>query len=185
MTSFSNSVQEGVGSLQEELIEVRQQVDNAIDELFSPLGDLVRAQLQHSLSPQRIGIILKAATGARESVLLRKQRVLLAAALEMLCLALQIHKALFRDATTKERPSPENSWVGSIILAGDYCFSRAAILAASTDHPQVVETFAEALKLVSEGHLRHFFSMSTAYDENSELIQAGLTAARQLAGHEQ
>jgi octaprenyl-diphosphate synthase len=186
MTSFLDSLQENVGlrpvgSLEEESTEVQQQLYGAIDELFSPLGDLVRAQLQHSLSPQRIAIILTAGTGATDSAVLRRQRILLAAALEMLCLALTVHRALFRDTRTNNQSVEEKSWVGSIILAGDYCFSRAAIFAAHTDHPRVVETFARALKLVSEGHLRHFFSMSTLYDENHELMQAGLTAATLLA----
>ena len=40
--------------------------------------------------------------------------------------------------------------VGASILVGDYCFSRASVLAAETGNPAVVAAFARALAQISE-----------------------------------
>lgn len=74
--------------------------------------------------------------------------------------------------------------MGSTILAGDTCFSHAALLAARTDHPQVVAIFSQSLQNVSEKQLRILFDMQNAeinFDPSPELFQAGLQAASVLA----
>lgn len=168
--------------LQHELETVQRQLAEALDELRPPLSDLVRSQLAESFSLERVGVVLTAGVGRPDTPVLGEKRVLLAAALEMLRLALVIHKLLLRQEEAGGQAN-DRSWLGSIILAGDYCFSRSAVLAARTDEPQVVATFARALKTVSEGHLRRLFEAEKGpFAEDEEVIDAGLAAATLLAG---
>lgn len=168
--------------LQREFESVQRLLVEALDELHRPLGELVRSQLAESLSAQRVGVVLAAGVGHPDTPLQAERRVLLAAALEMLRLAMVIHRLLLRQERAGEQ-TDNHSWLGSIILAGDYCFSRSAVLAARTDEPQVVAIFADALKTVSEGHLRQLFETHTGpFAEEEELVAAGLLAATVLAG---
>ncbi|NJK53917.1 MAG: hypothetical protein HC936_15985 [Leptolyngbyaceae cyanobacterium SU_3_3] len=82
---------------------------------------------------------------------------------------------------------PERAWTGSVILAGDYCLSRSALLVAKTNVPQVVDIFADALKTVNEEMLRRLFATAAGasvalFEEDEELVHAGLRAATVLAG---
>ena len=83
----------------------------------------------------------------------------------MLHIALNVHRLLVNAARTEEgsqkvgaKAELDRAFIGSTILAGDYCFSRAAQMAAQTDHPRVVATFSLALQAVSEGLLREQFN---------------------------
>jgi octaprenyl-diphosphate synthase len=114
----------------------------------------------------------------------------------MLHLALNVHRLLInatqRQQQTSNQISLDHSFIGSTILAGDYCFSRAAQMAAQTEHPQVVATFALALQSVSEGLLRQQFPQThqpdpqndtnhdANYDEMRQLLQSGANAAALL-----
>jgi geranylgeranyl pyrophosphate synthase len=131
----------------------------------------------------RAGGILAAGYRQPDSPAHQSQRILLAAAVEMLQLALRLHERLVGQGRDFQPQAAEKSWVGSIILAGDYCFSRSALLAAQTDEPQVVAIFAQALKQISEGSLRQLFQAEHgSFAENEVLIQSGLSAATLLAG---
>lgn len=189
-------------NLQQEYEAVYRQLVDGLTDLRPPLGDLVLGQLGESFQPPRVGLLLAASLPAQDTLRKREQRILLAAALEMLHLALQIHKLLFHHSGGANAQNMDRSWVGSIILAGDYCFSRSAILTAHTDEPQVVEIFARALQVVSEAHLRRLFHAPThgvpgeftgdleheQREQNTDqleanvLIDAGLKAASRLAG---
>jgi hypothetical protein len=169
-----------------EIAEVRQQLLNALADLSSPLGELVRSQLEHSVADWRIGLLLVAARGTEVSERTRQQRLLLSAAIEMLYLALSIHKLLLVYVQNRSNPIPERAWTGSVILAGDYCFSRSAVLAAQTNLPRVVDIFAQALKTVSEEILRHLLPAAEGtepelFAEGYELVSAGLQAAAVIA----
>lgn len=173
-------------SLEAELEEVRQQLYAAIDELYSPLHELVRSQIDRALPLVRAAIVLAAGVGNPDTASLRNKRILLAAALEMLYVALQTHRLLLsrtsQNGTHGDDYSADKSWLGSVILAGDYCFSRAAILAARTDSPEVVKIFASALKAVSEDNLRHHFTHTApSFDEDETLYVAGAKASAILA----
>jgi geranylgeranyl pyrophosphate synthase len=168
-------------ALHAELDEVQQQLALAVDELYSPLSDLVLAQLRQTAPLARAAIVLTAGVGAPDTIELREKRILLAAALEMLYVALHIHRRLLTTGPITDGDTPDKSLLGSIILAGDYCFSRAAILAARTNSPAVVMIFATALKTVNEGHLRHHFTKEVDFfDENQKLFEAGTRAAATL-----
>ncbi|MFN8495280.1 MAG: hypothetical protein U0350_47220 [Caldilineaceae bacterium] len=169
-------------NLQLELAAVQQQLINGINELYPPLRDLVRSEFKLALPPQRAAIVLTAGVGDPDSDDLREKRILLAAALEMLYIALHIHHALLTNTPVNGDKGVDKSLLGSIILAGDYCFSRAAMLAARTNNPEVVMLFSNALKAVSEGKLRQYFSKtSSSFDENQKLLEAGARAAAVLA----
>lgn len=166
-------------ALMAELAEVEQHLDDAITELFPPFRQMVATQFRSSHPLYRAGVVLTAGVAAPDHSMTRSQRIYLAAALEMLHLAISVHIML---ADTAASDPTKRSLLGSTILAGDYCFSRSASLAVRTGNATVVEIFSDALKHVSEGHLRHIFAPATAgYNEDRELFAAGAHAAMELA----
>lgn len=175
-----------------ELVAVAQELQGVLADLYPPLADLVRSQLQRAQPLLRAALVLAVGVGDPDHALLRQQRLLLAAAQEMLFIALNIHKLLLTPQPTQP-DEQQKTIMGGIILTGDYCFSRAAILAAQTDHVQVVELFSKALQVISEGILRTFFADratgsevngagAVAFtNEQSELFISGVRAATVLA----
>ena len=168
--------------------------------LQSPLRELVEGQVAAAQPHLRAAVVLAASTPPA-NVPADERPLYLAAALEMLFVALGTHKRLL-DVET-----PERTLLGGTILVGDYCFGQAAALAVRSEHPKVVTIFSEALKLVSEGALRQSmramrqpaadstehgageFSLGErgfgedAFDENGVLFDAGIRAAGVLADH--
>lgn len=176
--------------LESEIEEVESALLTATTDLTNPLGDLVRAQIRRS-QPLIYGALVlaisKPQAPTQETNLLHHKRILLGAALEMLHIALNVHRLLVNAAIQKQHAgsgaSLDRSFVGSTILAGDYCFSRAAQMAAQTDHPRVVAAFALALQTVSEELLREQFNTSAdagIYDESRQLLISGAQAAALL-----
>lgn len=182
MLNSIDQLQLEIAKLRREQDDVRQQLRATLAELYPPLGELVRAQLDYSFSALRADVVLTASLQAADNANAYQQRIYLSTALEMLYLALRIHKLLLPGHESNGNPLPNRSWIGTVILAGDYCFSRAALLAAQTNEPQVVEIFARTLKIVNEGLLRRLFNaIPLAFDEDAELIGGGLRAAAVLA----
>lgn len=184
MTIQTDAIQQATANLAAEFVEVRQVLADAVAELQPPLGELVYSQLQHSLLARRAGLVLTAGIGAAPSPRTREQRVLVAAATEMLYLALGIHQLLLTGMGAGREKELEKSWVGGVILAGDYCFSRSAILTAQTENPQIVEIFARSLKAVSEGLLRQLFGAEADTGIANALVEAGFSSVAILAGHD-
>jgi octaprenyl-diphosphate synthase len=176
-------------ALEDELNEVQQMLRDAVDGLGSPLGDIVRAQARHALPLIRAATVLATAVADHDDSV-RGRRITLAAALEMLHIALNVHRLLIGVPTDghEDRGSVlDRSFVGSAILSGDYCFSRAAQFAAVTDNARVAAIFAQALQTVSEGQLRRQFDQSDTVsrpheDETAELLRSGVLAAAALVG---
>ena len=74
-----------------------------------------------------------------------------------------------------------NPLLGGTILAGDFCFSQAANLAIKTENPVVVDLFSQALKVTSEGNLRHLFDDHLPpFSDNLALCRAGAEAGMVL-----
>lgn len=176
------------GSAQEttflsEVQEVRTYLENAFVELDSALRHFVRKDLAAAEPFPLAVVILSAGLPVQDAPEVHERRVFLAAALEMLRIALTIHEAL---VVSRAPSQAEKSLVGATILVGDYCFSHSATLAARTNSPYVVEVFSKALKSVSEGRLRSLFSADgqtvEPYGEQEELCVAGAQAAVHLAG---
>ncbi len=78
----------------------------------------------------------------------QESRVALAAAIEMLHMAVTVHELIPRGEI--QVTEQQRMLMGSAILIGDYCFSQASSLAASTGSPAVVAAFSDALARLSE-----------------------------------
>ncbi|MEJ5198316.1 MAG: polyprenyl synthetase family protein [Anaerolineae bacterium] len=86
--------------------------------------------------------------------------VAMAAAVEMLHNATLVHDDLIDEALVRRGITTLNAmWSkGATVLAGDYLFARAAGFAAETENIQVVQLFADTLRVICEGELRQLFS---------------------------
>lgn len=183
-----NMEPDALAALEAELQEVQKILTATADELGMPLGELVRAQVKVTAPPQRAALVLTVGDAPSDSDPnphrdTRSRQIYLAAALEMLAIALHVHRLLVMATGLDEGDDLDRSFIGSTILAGDYCFSRAADMAVQTENPRVVTLFAQALQTVSEGHLRALFAADeTVFDENRALLQSGAEAAVELAG---
>jgi geranylgeranyl pyrophosphate synthase len=163
-----------------ELGTVQKLLQEISDSLGMPLSKLVEEQIEAAAPPIRAAVVLAIAVEEKESERLRDQRIYLAAALEMLYVALNVHKLLLNDRFA----SADKSLLGGTILAGDYCFSQSATLAVKTENPTVVDLFSQALKITSEGNLRHLFDDdSPPFSDNLALCSAGVEAGYALLGH--
>ncbi len=148
------------------------------EELQNPLQQLIRSQIKRAAPYGRAMVVLAFAVPAVDSADTRHKRIYLAAALELLYIAHQIHKLLL-DTDADEI---DKSMLGSTILTGDFCYSHSADLAVRTDSAAVVRAFSEALKRVSEGNLRAMFTPDKSqFDENEPLFYSGILAGRILA----
>ena len=167
--------------------EINRRLQRAIDELFPPLSSVALAHVRDVQPFVRAAIVCTTAdelqrtlttSEARERLL--EQALTLGSALEMLVVALSIHRLLLLPSAGD---TLDRALVGSTILAGDYCFSRAASMAAQTESPQVVDLFSRALQQVSEASLRGFFGgQNTPWEEDTLLSVAGVEAICILAG---
>jgi hypothetical protein len=171
-------------SLLQELTEVEQAAQAALADLTMPFAQLVQSQWRRNFPLRRAAFVLTAgstdalAPAAAET--LRRQRINLGAAIETLRLALGVHTQLL---VGDGQVAIDRSLLGSVILAGDFCFSRSAGLAAKTGSPVVVDLFAVALQRVSEGTLRGLFHPGEPlFDQDRDLSLSGVTAANELAG---
>ena len=162
---------------------VAELLNEALAELPEGLSQFVRSAVEEE---QRLaGIVLASAAPENDTDEAVSRRAALAAALELLQVALKIHRLLLTPA---QPDTIDNSLMGGTILAGDYCFSRAAVLAARTNNPQVVNVFADLLKEVSQAYLRHVIDdRNTPADvitaeEREALFRKGALAGVLLAG---
>lgn len=185
---------QSINSLDVELEMVHEHLVQLTHDLGFPLHDLVRSQIEQIQPYIRAAVVLAAGFGNPDSPDLQTRRVYLASALETLYLAFSIHQLLLESESIYADQSAK-SLIGSMILAGDFCFSRSAGLAAQTENPEVVSIFAKALRDISEGRLQHTFGNDTisrhiennqshhkdAYNENAPLFLAGALAAAKLA----
>lgn len=167
----------------------------ALDELFPPLSNLAQAHCRDVQPYLRAAIVLTTWRALEPAALstdapttdaqphrltdVPENALLLGSALEMLSVALSIHRLLLLPSSDN---TLDKALVGSTILTGDYCFSRAASMAAQTESPYVVELFSRALKQVSEESLRGLFGeVATPHGEDAILATAGVRAMCHLA----
>jgi hypothetical protein len=167
-----------------ELADVRAQVAVATETEHASLGSFIRHEVKARADSPLAGVVLAASLPSKDSPAQREARVQLATAMVLLDVALSLHKLLLLqnpDADTLDK-----SLVGGTVLAGDYCFSQAAVAAARTGNPQVVAIFSDVLKELSEAHLRHLFGEAEEpLDEFSALFRSGGLAGGVLAGQSQ
>ncbi len=165
----------------DELSAVKTQVAAATETGHPLMGEFIRHEVSARADSPLAAIVLAAALPLADSPAQRNARVHLATAMVLLDVALALHKLLLLqkpDADTLDK-----SLVGGTVLAGDYCFSQAAVAAARTGKPEVVAIFSDLLKDLSEAHLRHLFENGQgALDEFPALFQSGGLAGAVLAG---
>lgn len=170
------------GAFQAEQNRVAALLEEAFVDLPEGLSQFVRSEM----AGEQIlaGVVLASAAPEEDSTEREARRVALAAALELLQVALNIHRLLLRPEQTEPI---DNLLLGGTILAGDFCFSRAAVLAARTCHPGVVTEFAELLQALSEANLRRVIAAddgkqeSAAAEERAALFESGAAAGVMLA----
>jgi hypothetical protein len=143
--------------LQAELDAVREELKGAIKALPSPLQEFIGSQVWDTAVLPRAIIALTTGFPPPGTDPAPFRRISLAAALELLHVALTVHELLVLPHRQNDRRQLDRSLTGGTILAGDFCFSRAAELAVRTESPQVVSVFAEAVKQMSEARLRRLF----------------------------
>ncbi len=170
-------------ALQAELNLVAAKLEEAVADLPDGLAQFVRSELADE--QVLAGVVLASAAPENDSAADEFRRVALASALELLQIALNIHRLLLKP---KQADPIDSFLLGGTILAGDYCFSRAAVLAARTNHPLVVTIFAELLQKLSQANLRRVIISespgrdSAGVDERESLFQSGASAGVLLAG---
>lgn len=177
--------------LRAELVEVYTHLSETVQDLRYPLNELLAREIEQIYPFTSASVVLTVGVSETEPKELRQRRIYLASALEMLRVALSIHKTLLvhteapssTESKAEASPAEQNkSLIGSVILAGDYCFSRSAHMAAQTDDPVVVALFAQALKELSEAHLRQVFdSEGQGVTEHQILFRSGVETAARLA----
>jgi geranylgeranyl pyrophosphate synthase len=168
-------------ALQQEVADVRAILEGITHTLHPALSEFVQDEIGRRQTLHLAPVVLAAALPAEDGAELRERRVQLAAALELLTVALDIHKLLILG--TMGRDSIDRALAGGTVLAGDYCFSRAASLAARTENPAVVAIFSDLLQQLSEGNLRRLFPEGEpAFDEAGLLYHSGALAGATLAG---
>ncbi len=184
-SSTNSSPQSDRAAFLREIAEVKLELMSSLSGLYPPLLNLVRSRILAVQPMLRAGFVLTTAFPSEDNSNVRGERLLLAAALEMLYVALSIHKLLVQSDTTHQETNQEDtidkSVMGSTILAGDFCFSRASMLAARTNSPDVVQVFSQGLQRISENQLRQFFDAdNNLSDEATELFVTGALASTYL-----
>lgn len=159
-----------------DLEQVRQRLHEVLKSGYPLLDDLLLAQM-HSHYPRAIIVLGTSRLGHTEP----PKRVALAAAIELLHLATNVHDAIPRGLL---EPSERNRLLlGSAILMGDYCFSQASKLAAETESPAVVAAFANALAQLSERHVITLLETpNQPHADDAILYAAAAEAASLLVG---
>jgi len=130
-------------ALGDDLVQVRTRLQSCIQSGYPLVDDLLSERI-HSHYPRAIIVLGTSRLGSSD----QRSRVALAAAIEMLHLAVNVHDAIPRGAVVIDEQM--RVLLGASILVGDYCFSQASMLAAETENPAVVSAFSNALSRVSE-----------------------------------
>jgi geranylgeranyl pyrophosphate synthase len=86
----------------------------------------------------------------------REMLVPVAAAVEILHIGTLVHDDIIDNADMRHgKPAVYRTWGStSALLLGDYLFSRAGSLAATTENMRVIRRFTETLMIISGGELR-------------------------------
>ncbi|NOZ48916.1 MAG: hypothetical protein GXP37_02565 [Chloroflexi bacterium] len=129
--------------LGEDLTLVRARLQQALQSGY-PLADGFLQEHLHEHHPRAIIVLATSRMGHAPVA----KRVALAAAIEMLHMAINVHDVIPRGMLARDRDT--RTMLGASILIGDYCFSKASGLAAETENPAVVAAFANALAQLAE-----------------------------------
>ena len=151
--------------LGDDLAQVRHIIQARLETTY-PLANNILLENMPEHLPRAIITLGTSSLGYSE----QKKRVALAAAIEMLHMAVSIHEMIPRG---KVIPNEENRLLmGASILIGDYCFGQASILAASTENAAVVAAFSEALARLSERRVETLLETPTQPHTDSAILSA-------------
>ena len=144
--------------VQDDLRRVEDKMRTIGSNAYAPLSEVFLAllgsggkRLRPALALAAFGLLHGRAT---------EQVVAMAASVEMLHTATLVHDDLIDEALVRRGVTTLNAvWSkGATVLAGDYLFARAAGFAAETGNVQVVQLFADTLRIICEGELTQLFS---------------------------
>ena len=163
-------------ALGDDLAQVRARLQSSIQSGY-PMVDGLLSEHLHSNYSRAVIVLGTSRLGSSD----RERRVALAAAIEMLHLAVNIHDIIPRgEMVIDERM---RALLGASILVGDYCFSQASMLAAETDNPAVVSAFSNALSRVSEQRVVTLLEKPhQAHNDDAILYTSAAEAAALLVG---
>jgi geranylgeranyl pyrophosphate synthase len=144
--------------VQEDLRRVEDKMRTIGAGAYAPLAEVFLALLRSGGKRLRPALAL-AAFGLLHGRASEKV-VAMAAAVEMLHNATLVHDDLIDEALVRRGMTTLNAmWSkGATVLAGDYLFAKAAGFAAETGNVQVVQLFADTLRIICEGELTQLFS---------------------------
>ena len=144
--------------VQDDLRRVEDKMRSIAVDTYEPLAGVFLALLRSGGKRLRPALAL-AAYGLLHGRASEKV-VAMAAAVEMLHNATLVHDDLIDEALVRRGVTTLNAvWSkGATVLAGDYLFAKAAGFAAETGNVQVVQLFADTLRIICEGELNQLFS---------------------------
>ncbi|MCO6453149.1 MAG: polyprenyl synthetase family protein [Caldilineales bacterium] len=142
----------------DDLATVEQLMLKKIGSNYAPLAEVLTT-LVHS-GGKRVRPTLSLLAARFYPPAKHRRLISLAAAVESLHTATLVHDDVIDGALLRRGQSTLNAqWTpASTITAGDYFFARAAALAAETEHPRVIQLFADTLGVIVDGELRQAFT---------------------------
>ncbi len=142
----------------EDLQHVERKIREMCEGTFEPLGEVFMHLIGGGGKRLRPALALMAyrfyASEGSDRI------IALAAAVEALHTATLVHDDLIDGALMRRGKTTLNAqWSkGATVLGGDYLFARSAGFAAETGSLQVVQIFAETLRIICDGELRQMFA---------------------------
>ena len=160
---------------------------------YKPLAEALRGLIRSGGKRVRPTLVLLA---ARFQPPARHERLIsLAAAVETLHTATLVHDDVIDGAFLRRGQATLNAaWTpSSTVMAGDFFFARAAALAAETEHPRVIQLFADTLTTIVDGELRQAFAArdwgqpkqsyyDRIYGKTAALFEVAMQTAAVLGG---
>lgn len=142
----------------DDLIAVEELILKKAGSSYAPLTEALGGLVRSGGKRVRPTVVLL--TGHLFPPAKRHALLALAAAVEALHTATLIHDDVIDGAFVRRGQSTLNAmWTpSSTVMAGDFFFARAAALAAETEHPRVIQLFAETLNTIVDGELRQAFA---------------------------
>lgn len=127
-----------------ELAQLESLLSRLAEVPFAPLAGPLRDALAstHDRVRARVALAVGRALGVKPA-----HRLALAAALETLYVASQVHEVLTRRTNL-------NGSAGALVLMGDHLYAQAATFAAEAESPPIVTLFAQTLQRLSEHGVR-------------------------------
>ena len=159
-----------VEPVQDELEQVVRLLDSQMRNRVERIDEIL--QYGNLLSGKRLRpIVLLLVAGAAGRIDAR--HIQLAAAVEMIHTATLVHDDLLDSASTRRHlPTIHHKWDSSTsILLGDYLFSNAFLLAASTGDARACQVIGQATNLVCEGELQQLSGISNLQLSESEYFE--------------